>query len=432
VEQEAILSTMTGDTILVGDTRQLDSPSFSKSLSLRYGSDNSYNKSRREEGRHPYPVHLGMAVFTPDKAMIYDSIVIGCGPAGSTALRTMAKAGLQVLGLEKQAIGRYKPCAGAISGACQDLLDLDLGHLICHEITSVELRYDHKRFIREWKQPVASLVMRDEFDAFLANQAKIAGATILEDTPATSLEQHHDSVIVHTNKGAFTAKSVIAADGCQGISRRLLKLPKSTWGISIHSEIPMIEEYRHLAHRPIVWFAKPQGGYAWCFPKRDYLSCGAGTTNPKYRSQVRKSFDDFLTMLGIQTGQSKLWAHQLADGTERVPLVHGRLLLTGDAGSLADPLSGEGILHAIYSGQQAGLAAVRAVENNDFTFPHYQKQIDQSAKKILNSAGTLAKLIHWKPRLTFGLCTRFPFLFDYYFSIIAGERTHPGCQLLSS
>jgi geranylgeranyl reductase family protein len=341
----------------------------------------------------------------------------------------MAQAGLKVLGLEKQSIGRYKPCAGAISGAAHKLLDLDITHLICHEITSVDLRHQDQRLIRSWDQPVASLVMRDQFDAFLARKAQEAGATILEETRATHWEQEPAGVRVYTSAGTFTAKVVIAADGGQGLSRRVFQLKPP--GISIHAEIPLEPQYRSLAARPIVWFGHPPGGYAWCFPKREYISCGAGTMDPKYKAQVRPSFDRFLELLGIRPAPLKLWAHPLVGHAGQAPLVHGRVLLVGDAGQLADPLSGEGILYGIYSGKAAGEAVVRANEDGDFSFGDYQRKMAGVVRRILRSAEVLSKLIHWRPQFTYALCTRFPVIVDYYFSIIGGRRPYPGCQCLT-
>ena len=57
---------------------------------------------------------------------IYDSIVVGGGPAGSTAARAMARAGLKVLLLEKEKMPRYKCCAGGIPRKVSELLDFDI------------------------------------------------------------------------------------------------------------------------------------------------------------------------------------------------------------------------------------------------------------------------------------------------------------------
>ena len=62
--------------------------------------------------------------------MQYDVIIVGAGPAGSTAARESALRGLSVLMVDKAEFPRDKPCGGAVTARCADLFDLDLTPVI--------------------------------------------------------------------------------------------------------------------------------------------------------------------------------------------------------------------------------------------------------------------------------------------------------------
>lgn len=68
---------------------------------------------------------------------IWDVVVIGAGPAGTTAARVAAEAGCSVLLLERAAVPRYKTCGGGLIGSSQASLPAGLGVAIHDEITAV-------------------------------------------------------------------------------------------------------------------------------------------------------------------------------------------------------------------------------------------------------------------------------------------------------
>lgn len=78
---------------------------------------------------------------------MFDLVVVGAGPAGSTAARIAAGMGLKVLILEKEKFPRYKPCGGALSERATSWLDLRLPEAVCEKaITGARIHY------HEWVQ----------------------------------------------------------------------------------------------------------------------------------------------------------------------------------------------------------------------------------------------------------------------------------------
>ena len=73
--------------------------------------------------------------------MKYDVIVIGAGPAGSTAARECAERGLSVLLLEKEEFPRDKPCGGGVTIRAAKLLPFDLQPVIDRSICGIHLSH---------------------------------------------------------------------------------------------------------------------------------------------------------------------------------------------------------------------------------------------------------------------------------------------------
>src|SRR6185295_4144140 len=108
----------------------------------------------------------------------YDAVVVGLGPAGATVAYELSRAGMSVLGLEKQSHPRYKVCGGGLSVRIDRILDPDFKSVVEHTISGIQFTYGGKEpFLIEAGagDPIAYMVMRDRFDHFLAQKARDAG-----------------------------------------------------------------------------------------------------------------------------------------------------------------------------------------------------------------------------------------------------------------
>src|SRR5881296_3136345 len=99
---------------------------------------------------------------------MHDAIVVGMGPAGSSAAAELARAGLSVLGLEGKALPRYKVCGGGLSARIDLLLDPGYRDTIEETIHTVRFQFVGRELFEVTSaDPVAYMVMRDRFDAAL-------------------------------------------------------------------------------------------------------------------------------------------------------------------------------------------------------------------------------------------------------------------------
>jgi flavin-dependent dehydrogenase len=113
--------------------------------------------------------------------MDYDVIVVGAGPAGSTAAKNLAEKGIKVLLLDKATFPRDKPCGGGLPTRVQKRFPYIQPFIdsISYGSTtySSSLRYKYD-LIRE--KPFLMMVLRKDFDHRLLTLAKQAGAVFLE------------------------------------------------------------------------------------------------------------------------------------------------------------------------------------------------------------------------------------------------------------
>ncbi|MBP2030815.1 flavin-dependent dehydrogenase [Methanohalophilus levihalophilus] len=99
---------------------------------------------------------------------MYDVIVVGAGPAGATAARKTAKAGLKTLLLEKSRLPRVKVCGGGVSMQTVSNLGICIPEsLIERKCFGARVRYKNMCLESEANECLALMVSREKFDSYL-------------------------------------------------------------------------------------------------------------------------------------------------------------------------------------------------------------------------------------------------------------------------
>ena len=322
-----------------------------------------------------------IAVFSPANPVI----VVGAGPAGATAARALAAAGVPVRLLDRAAFPRNKPCGGGISARALTrfpYLAHELPRIATHAVSRLYLEGpDGNSTVVTSDEPAALMIRRVEFDALLVLLAQRAGAELVTGADIVQARDDDDGVTLSARDGrVFRAPIVIAADGVHSVVARRLGINPG-WS-SAAVALDMMEETPRSMLRDVdpstLWVSygfDPTGlrqggsrrraaeGYAYIFPKRDHVNIGVGYVLSHYRAAIdrapydlQRSFVAALRDRGIVVGDSvrKNFTPFLipVGGPLRDP-GRGRVLVAGDAGGFVNGFTAEGIYYAMVSGELA-------------------------------------------------------------------------------
>ncbi|NMB16353.1 MAG: geranylgeranyl reductase family protein [Firmicutes bacterium] len=354
----------------------------------------------------------------------YDCIVIGTGPAGSMALARLGKAGVRALGLEKAFFPRRKTCAGALSGAAISLLPLGFQHLVRQKTVQVDVHCLPGGLVRSFQftEPIAHLIDRDQFDGFLQQQARDAGAIIREGERVMAVETCLDGAIVHSSGGSYRSQVVIGADGAHSIVARSqgLRPPVSGLGLEVELDLsPRLQ--REFAGRIIIHYGEPPNGYSWAFGKGDHASFGVALLQSR-PPDPRPYLERFLKRLDLPFPQNIPWrGHPIPLGGKNHPVSAHRIILAGDAAGLTDPFTGEGIAYALESGRLAAAHALGALQTGDFAFTEYSQEVQARIVSQLEIARKMAKIFYLMPSLTSYCLEHQSWLVERYFQMVRGD-----------
>jgi len=305
-----------------------------------------------------------------------DVVIIGAGPAGSTAARDISIKGYNVFLIEKDAYpGERNVCAG---GMDRDLVkNLNLTSQIIEKYISKSIYYFPWGTYAQNTQYVS--VQRKVFDRFLAEKAVKQGAKLLVSTFASDVTRSRDGIVINlknrVTKDNYTVKAKLAifADGPNTLVSK--KFKRVGFGRNERKAFAAIYEVEW-KNNPFEYFEfffetkVSPWGYGWIFPKRDLLNVGVMCLMPM-QSSIRNYLDFLVDEHPIAskklTGRPKV---RFAAGI--IPLQHAdkiyedRILVIGDAAGMVDPIWGAGIGHAIRASKLAAKVAVKALEKNIF------------------------------------------------------------------
>ncbi|MGV9888012.1 geranylgeranyl reductase family protein [Streptomyces sp. NPDC003395] len=356
-----------------------------------------------------------------------DVIIVGAGPAGSTAAYHLAAAGRSVLLLEKSAFPRDKICGdGLTPRAVKELSAMGVGLEGDGWVRTAGLRVHGLGDTVEMPWPtVASypsfglVRTREDFDQLLARHAVAAGARLLEGTKVTApvLDATGRVTGVVAERGGvsrtYRAPVVVAADGASsrlavalGLHQRIdrpMGVALRRYYTAARSNDSHLEIWLDLTARDRTGRTYMPFGYAWIFPVGgNTFNVGLGTFHVGHKPKVdhRRMLEEWTQRLPAAWHFDEAHAAgpvrgaPLPAGFNRDPQYTRGVLLTGDAGGMINPLSGEGIDYAMESGRLSADTVTRALARPT---PAQREQVLQSYPHLVRSSYgsyfTLGRLI---------------------------------------
>ena len=298
-----------------------------------------------------------------------DVAIVGAGPAGCAAAIECARAGFSVTVVDKAPVGRDKTCGdGLTTEALRLLHHLGWEPSSCgsaRQIDTVAVRSPSGRTV-ELPLPGGGLhavtVTRVDLDRSLGELAAQAGAELRYEWAVSDVTATDEAVEITGPAGAtIRASMLLAADGAWSPIRKQLCPPKTSHLGAMHAYRQYMSGFED--DRLWVIFQHDLGaGYVWAFPLGGgianvgfgvHRAPGVRTKGMSNLWEEVKRRPEVADVLRSATPIEKAKAWPIPANLDDTPLAYGRVLFIGDAAAATDPLTGEGIGQALWTGIEA-------------------------------------------------------------------------------
>lgn len=367
-------------------------------------------------------------------------IIIGAGPAGVGTSIYLSQAGIPHVIIDKDTFPRDKICGDACSGKTafvlrkanpawmDEIFAQEDKFMPSHGIVFVapngkplSIPYNPNRKPEDTAPGFTS--QRLVFDNFLFEKLDKKYASVFQGSKVTHIDKQADNVTVQFSKDGeeyeVTAPLIVGADGDKSMIRKQFldsNISQKAYAVGLRAYYKGVTEMHEENFIELHFLPELLPGYFWIFPMPNGLiNVGVGILSERIRAKKINLREQMLHAIKTNPNIShrfknaelldKIQGWGLPMGTEELPVSGDNFLLVGDAASLIDPFSGEGIGNALYSGMLAAYAMEKAISSNQYNAEFLKKEYDDVLYKRIGSELKLSTTLQ-------KLC-RFPWLFNF-------------------
>ena len=342
-------------------------------------------------------------VTTP--SLSTDIVVVGAGPAGSSAAKAAAELGADVILLEEHPVpglpvfcGEYVSVKTLTAAGLRP--ELPIINQTIRKANVYTPNGNHVTIANESMHGYT--INRDIFDKLLAEKAVAAGVKLLVDTRAVGVTKRGGVVVgvkaeCHGESFLIWSKIVIGADGHASMVRRsALDLPYfKSFGVCAQYTLAGLDLQE--PNTTEIWLGQRYAPrcYAWVFPKSQTVA-NVGIGVRQATKPVIQYLQDFISQTPkLRDGTRIHKTGGILPTTGTLDQIVGEgVMLAGDAAGQIIPMTGAGVETAIYAGKTAGIVAAKAIKEDNIsktrlveypeTFNKRWGKIIEDSKKMLN------------------------------------------------
>jgi geranylgeranyl reductase family protein len=335
----------------------------------------------------------------------FDLIIIGAGPAGFACAYQLQNQNLKIAIIDQATFPRDKICGDALSADVVNQLyrmDTILGEKFenfAQKIDSHGVRFvapNHSFLDINYQNPnhgkaAGYISKRFDFDYFLFQEVENqSNVEVFQGEKVLDIKNKLHKIDLKTDKRELTAQMIIGADGAHSIVNKKLgsiKVEKDHYCAGIRQYYEGVSGFNSDQAIELHFYQELLPGYFWIFPlPNGQANVGLGILSSEVSkrklnlkeelNQLIQSVPSLKNRFHNATALEKPQGFGLPIGSKKRPVSGDRFLLLGDAASLIDPFTGEGIGNAIRSGRIASDHIIKAFENQNFT-AIFNKQYDR-------------------------------------------------------
>ncbi len=359
-----------------------------------------------------------------DSVIHYDVIIVGAGPAGTSCAMALNGSGLNILLLDKASFPRDKICGDAIAGRSIKTLDKFAPALV-KEIRGFGMKelilntcvfIDHNKPFKIYWKNETYCIKRYDFDALLLKHAlKNDLLTFKPNFKVDHVAEHENKILIGNKKTDtyYSANILVAADGSQSfLAKQLidLKLDPAHFSAAVRAYYSNVEGI--VPHQTELHIYKENlPGFLWIFPlSKTQVNVGFGMLSSeisKRNINLKQRFTHIISQhpqlkdrFQDADLEGEVKGFGLALASRQTELCGNNFLLLGDAASLIDPKSGDGISNAIESGYMAAKTIVNAHKINNFnkdTLKQYEAELNKKLRKELFISTLMLRFVTYLP-----------------------------------
>jgi len=291
-----------------------------------------------------------------------DVVVIGAGPAGSSAAATAAAGGVSVLMLDKKEhIGLPVQCAEYVPLSLAAEVPVPAA-CIAQRVEGF-ITYIHREQVAQTRAP-GYILNRDVFDRYLAERAVQSGVKLFTKAQAVAVK---DQGVLINKQGRSMVKAgiVIGSEGPKSVVAQAIHCPPQ---VLAYAKQITVKLRKRLQWAQIYFSPSSPGGYAWLFPKNNLANVGVSIdlSLGGNIATALAEFQQYLIKEGVISEEViRTTGGAIPIGGPRLRMQQKNLMLVGDAAGHTHPISGEGIFPAIVAGKIAGSLAVDSIRSGD-------------------------------------------------------------------